>query len=380
MLAQRPGLLHYHHHHRHRKIRCHTTLSPTRQVTTYEKSLPGVEFNADGIVSYTPPNLPRVEAPAQVRPIVILPGFGNNSNDYIAPFGKQDSLVNSLKARGFPVYVVQVNRKDWFRVARALFTIRFWSSTLTTKPGYTWYLKRVNDAVEEALQETGAEQVDLIGHSAGGWLGRAFIGDPDFFPTGTLQQQQQLDTSGSAEISSDAGGSVSEEETNRLRPNPRVRSLITLGTPQKPPPADKVRDVTGGAVGWVHSKFPGAYFADQGVTYINVCGLTVKGRREVTSEGKVVYDTKRARFPYEYAYDSYNQVCAEGQGNVGDAVVPLQSAYLAGARQLVIPGVWHSMSRVGTFEEESGVVWYGSDSVVDTWLSAYLEEAYGRSA
>eukprot|EP00967_Tisochrysis_lutea_P033192 scaffold39407_cov18-Tisochrysis_lutea.AAC.1 len=49
-------------------------------------------------------------------------------------------------------------------------------------------------------------QVDLIGHSAGGWLGRAFIGDPDFFPTGTLQQQQQLDTSGSAEISSDAVG------------------------------------------------------------------------------------------------------------------------------------------------------------------------------
>eukprot|EP00983_Pelagomonas_calceolata_P016955 533299-Pelagomonas_calceolata.AAC.1 len=26
----------------------------------------------------------------------------------------------------------------YFRVARALFTIRFWSSTLTTKPGYTW--------------------------------------------------------------------------------------------------------------------------------------------------------------------------------------------------------------------------------------------------
>eukprot|EP00983_Pelagomonas_calceolata_P081918 1155747-Pelagomonas_calceolata.AAC.1 len=97
----------------------------------------GVEFNADGIVSYTPPNLPRVEAPAQgaktanlkmlvVSSIILalssvitscglFSGFGNNSNDYIAPFGKQDSLVNSLKARGFPVYVVQVNRKDWFR-------------------------------------------------------------------------------------------------------------------------------------------------------------------------------------------------------------------------------------------------------------------------
>ncbi|KAF5834129.1 hypothetical protein DUNSADRAFT_9289 [Dunaliella salina] len=307
-------------------------------------------------------------------------GFGNNSIDYIAPFGKQDSLVNSLKARGFPVYVVQVNRNDWFRVARGLFTIRFWSSTLSTKPGYTWYLKKVNDTIEEALQETGAEQVDLIGHSAGGWLGRAFIGDPDFFPAGTSHQQHHLHTNVRASSSNDAEGSTSLEDSIKLRPNPRIRSLITLGSPQKPPPADRVKDVTGGAVGWVHSKFPGAYFADQGVSYISVCGLTVKGRREVTADGKVVYDTRRARHPYEYAYDSYNQVCAEGQGTVGDAVVPLQSAYLAGARQLVIPGVWHSMSRIGTFEDESGVVWYGSDSVVDTWLSAYLEEAYGKSA
>lgn len=93
----------------------------------------GVQYNAEGVVSYEPsPDMLRVRAPENARPIVILPGinkkqiclvwsssdvckplshqpwyfvfilqgFGNNSNDYIAPFGSdklQDSLVNSLK-------------------------------------------------------------------------------------------------------------------------------------------------------------------------------------------------------------------------------------------------------------------------------------------
>ena len=104
-------------------------------------------------------------------------GFGNNSVDYTNPFGKDDSLVNNLKvclwgewyfyltagscvvskwsvlslavklivpwptpfqARGFSAHVVQVDRKDWFRVARSLLTLRFWSSSLDTAPGYTW--------------------------------------------------------------------------------------------------------------------------------------------------------------------------------------------------------------------------------------------------
>jgi len=38
------------------------------------------------------------------------------------------------------------------------------------------------------------------------------------------------------------------------------------------------------------------------------------------------------------------------------------------------------MSRVGTFEEESGVVWYGSDAVVDLWLGPYIEETYSKAS
>jgi hypothetical protein len=33
------------------------------------------------------------------------------------------------------------------------------------------------------------------------------------------------------------------------------------------------------------------------------------------------------------------------------------------------------MSKVGTFDEESGVVWYGSDAVVDHWLAPLVAAA-----
>lgn len=48
------------------------------------------------------------------------------------------------------------------------------------------------------------------------------------------------------------------------------------------------------------------------------------------------------------------QVCGEGS-TVGDAVVPLQSAFLDGADCMELQGVFHSMSRLGTYSEASGV-------------------------
>lgn len=49
------------------------------------------------------------------------------------------------------------------------------------------------------------------------------------------------------------------------------------------------------------------------------------------------------------------QVCGDG-ATVGDAVVPLQSAFLDGAECLELEGVFHSMSRLGTYSEASGVL------------------------
>ena len=104
--------------------------------------------------------------------------------------------------------------------------------------------------------------------------------------------------------------------------------------------------MTGGALGWVNTTFPGAHFKAAGVSYVCVAGSTVTGRKRVSKE--------EPRSPPLYAHDSYTQVCGDGQGVIGDAIVPVTSAVLEGAHNVVIPGVLHSMSKLGTWDEDSG--------------------------
>ena len=76
-------------------------------------------------------------------------------------------------------------------------------------------------------------QVHLVGHSAGGWLGRAFVADPLYFDS----------------PAEDPGV-----------PHQGVASLVSLGTPHMPPLLAAGRDMTGGALTWVNLRWPGAAF------------------------------------------------------------------------------------------------------------------------
>jgi len=282
----------------------------------------------DVLVYSRPPSLPRVLAPPSQGPVLILPGFGNDCGDYEAPFGQADaSLVAALRARGFNASVLPVQRSDWFRVAAALFSLNFYSSTCTVADGYAWYLQRVSTAVQELHSATGLP-VTLVGHSAGGWLARAFLAAPG--------------------------------------PRPPVSALVSLGTPHAPPPA--AADPTRGALKWLSQTSPGAFHAQEGVRYVSVMSRTVRGR-------SLPAGSKAERTPASYAAASYCTLLeGGGEGVWGDAVVPLDCALLPGSESVVFEGVWHSMSRVGTFDEDSGLVWYGSESVVDAWLSPMVAE------
>eukprot|EP00887_Chlorella_sp_A99_P001212 scaffold14.g1212.t1 len=258
-----------------------------------------------------------------------------------APAPQEVGRMQSI-ARGFDVYVLPMRRKDWLRVVRALFTPAYWSSSCTTAPGYTWYLERVKEVVDQARLECKADQVDLIGHSAGGWLGRAFIG------------QQQFKEG---------------PDSSDFEPHEAVRSLVTLGTPHTPPPPEKAsaKDRTGGALTWTNTLYPGAFFAEtHDLKYVSVAGRAVRGDK----------DADRRSLP-GYAAGSYEEVglramllvCGDGHGVEGDAVVPLSSALLEGAQHVVLDGVYHSMSKIRTFNEPSGNIWYGSEEVLDAWLA-----------
>ena len=191
--------------------------------------------------------------------------------------------------------MTRVQRRDWLRVGRSLLSAGYWRGQCTVDPGYRWYLERVRAAVDAVRMECGTEQarafctaaclphsmaclssarvlsavsmacrlhwavrrhsaggqqpketpclrdmrrgaagmraqVHLVGHSAGGWLGRAFVADPRYCDS----------------PAQDPGV-----------PHPGVASLVTLGTPHVPPCLATGRDMTGGALSWVHRHWPG---------------------------------------------------------------------------------------------------------------------------
>ncbi len=69
-----------------------------------------------------------------------------------------------------------------------------------------------------------------MGHSAGGWLARAFMADPLYFETPSDDPEA---------------------------PHQGVSQLVTLGTPHCAPASELAMDMTGGALTWVNRTYPG---------------------------------------------------------------------------------------------------------------------------
>ncbi len=45
-----------------------------------------------------------------------------------------------------------------------------------------------------------------------------------------------------------------------------------------------------------------------------------------------------------------------------------------GAEQVLLDGVFHSMSQIGSYSKAGDHVWYGDERVVDTWLPHLVSE------
>jgi hypothetical protein len=313
--------------------------------------------------------------------VLILPGFGNDSSDYVLEQAPIGSLVSSLAERGWvtapdcdenQIFVLPIKRSDWIQVfSNGIFDIQFWQgSAPPTRPAFRWYLNRILSCVNEITKTTPSTdersrddcaevencKVILIGHSAGGWLGRAALGygstgdDENDFP----------------------------KQTDLLE---KIGGIVTLGAPNLPPPPP-VMDMTRGALKLTSEQFPGAYHA-----------VDKQGRREtkedggdddhsnanmfyITVSGDAVQGEKQERkTPFEqtslsgFAFNSYEAVCGNGT-EVGDGVVPIISSHLDGATQLNLRGVFHSINVPDR--------WYGSNTIIDLWHSEMLRQFNSR--
>ena len=93
------------------------------------------------------------------------------------PLGQEEvvGLRACLERRNLLTSVVPVRRGDWLRVfVGILLDEDARAGNGTAEGAYGWYLDLTKKAVEESFKSTGRAAV-LIGHSAGGWLGRAVL-------------------------------------------------------------------------------------------------------------------------------------------------------------------------------------------------------------
>lgn len=328
--------------------------------------------------------------PIQEIPIVICPGFGNDSIDYLYPLKqpRSKSLIESLEKRGFNpsrIYTIPIKRTDWIRVALGLLDVpRFYTGdALPTGLGYGWYIQRLKDTVNKAYSESigndggnlDGTKVILIAHSAGGWLARAAMGD------GKWSQRNDSNNSFNADNDTD-----NEINSKPIRTADRVRCLVTLGAIHKAP-EDPTTCVTRGALLNTNKLYPGDFLRKEGIGYVSIGGGAVVGKETVTrqlddangtnlnsstQDADDLYSVRGEGSAASVAYTSYKAVSGEGS-MIGDGVVPLEWTQLEGAKQIKLDGVVHSINEAGTTIPSDR--WYGSDDVIDRWLPAVLKEA-----
>ena len=100
-------------------------------------------------------------------PTVILPGYFAGAIAY-------RKLENYLQNLGFPTVTVPLRRWDWM-------------PTLGGKP-VTPILKQLDETVKQVLQQYNTARINLIGHSAGGWISRIYLGEK---PYGNHQETKE---------------------------------------------------------------------------------------------------------------------------------------------------------------------------------------------
>lgn len=230
-------------------------------------------------------------------PTIILPGYLEGAIAYLP-------LANSLEKMGFPTTIVPLKKSDWLPTlgGRSMIPI----------------LKKLDLTVKQSLQQYQTAQINLIGHSAGGWISRIYLGEKPY------------------NIHND----VTENDIF-WHGHPQVKTLITLGTPHVSEERWTKKNLD-----FVKDNYPGAFYPH--VNYICVAGKSIFGQK---------------KWGNWLAYSSYQLTIGKGDC-WGDGITPIEAAHLRGAVNITIDDVKHSPKSKGK--------WYGSEGVLPLWAK-YLQ-------
>ena len=232
-------------------------------------------------------------------PTIILPGYFAAASDY-------SQLEHYLNQKGIPTVTVPLRKRDWFPTigGRSMVPI----------------LQKINTTVQHTLQQYSVPKINLIGHSAGGWIARIYLGEKPYI----------------------VHRDVTENTEGLWKMHPYVETLITLGTPHI-----SQERWTRKNLDFVKDNYPGAFYPN--IRYVCVAGKAVYGEQ---------------RFKTWVTYNSYLLTIGTGE-TWGDGITPVAAAHLDGANNVTLDGVWHSPRSPGK--------WYGSPEVIPTWSSDLFE-------
>ncbi|MGK7912964.1 MAG: esterase/lipase family protein [Synechococcus sp.] len=236
--------------------------------------------------------------PLAPPPTVILPGFFARAKEY-------RRLQQELEHEGYPTRIVPLTVSSWF-------------PTVGGRP-VTPILSALDETVRQTKQEFGCDAVNLIGHSAGGWISRIYLGDVPYCDRVW-------------------GGAQ------------HVRTLIALGTPHF-----SQERWTRWNIDFVNDTYPGAFH--DSIRYVCVAGKSTFGEKAPW------WNPQQWDGAKWLAYSSYE--LTGGTGSCwGDGITPIPSAHLDGAINLVVDGAYHS--------PRGNRVWYGSPEARHHWIQ-YLQ-------
>ncbi len=225
-----------------------------------------------------------------VLPTVILPGYLANAQPY-------QEMEAALTKQGFPAVTVPLRRRDWLPTlgGRSIIDI----------------VRSLDATAQKAMVDYDCDQINLVGHSAGGWISRIYLGDVPY--------------------------DIHQSNRHRTFPHPardHVSTLLTLGTPHSSQERWTQKNLN-----FVNQAYPGAFYTD--VSYVCVAGKSVEGKKSDW-----------------FTFNSYK--ITGGDGFVwGDGIVPVSAAHLEGAHNAVLEKVWHS--------PRPDRLWYGSNEAVEQW-------------